>query len=225
MKNLILFFTAAIVSSLIAGCIVSDELTTITIQPDGSADWIRFQSNIRSTEQGAKGVQELQKFVEEFDARSNSDFTRITEAGGEVHEARWVRREEPFTNVIKARFPTASSFEKFGTVKNDKGEVIAPVRFTQNGNRRKISLVVPVPRDEQPETQAPPSPKELREQQANGISETRIVVAGGRIVASQGFVVAGDKRSCLVDANQIAELLRSRPEQVELFIEWELGDK
>ena len=89
MKNLILFFTAAIVSSLIAGCIVSDELTTITIQPDGSADWIRFQSNIRSTEQGAKGVQELQKFVEEFDARSNSDFTRITEAGGEVHEARW----------------------------------------------------------------------------------------------------------------------------------------
>ncbi len=225
MRNAILFFTAAIVSSLIAGCIVSDELTTITIQPDGSADWIRFQSNIRSTEPGAKGAQELKKFVDEFDVRSNSDFTRIIEAGGEVIESRWVRREEPSANLIKARFPTAAALEKFGTIKNDKGEVIAPVRFTQNGNRRKISLVIPVPRDEQPEITTPPSPKELREQQANGISETRIVVAAGRIVASQGFVVAADKRSCLLDVNQIAERLRSRPEQVELFIEWELGDK
>ena len=68
--------------------------------------------------------------------------------------------------------------ESSPTIKNDKGDVIAPVRFTQNGNRRKISLVIPVSRDEQPETQVPPSPKELREQQANGISETRVVVAG-----------------------------------------------
>lgn len=223
MRTVLLVFTGAVVSSLlIAGCIVSDELTTITIQPDGSADWIRFQSNIRSTETGAKGAQELKKFVDEFDARSNSDFGRIKEAGGEVIEARWVRREEPFANLIKARFPTATAFEKFGTIKNEQGEVIAPARFTREGNRRKISLVIPVLRDEQPSTQAPPSPKELREQQASGFSETRIAVAGGRIVASQGFVVASDKRSCLLDANQIAELLRGRPEQVELFITWEL---
>ncbi len=58
--------TAAVVIVLvvIAGCIVSDELTTLTIQPDGSADWIKFQSNIRSTEQGAKGAQELAKFAD-----------------------------------------------------------------------------------------------------------------------------------------------------------------
>lgn len=222
MRNRRMCFAVAIVSSLMAGCIVSDRLTTITIQPDGSADLIRFESNIRSTESGEKGAQELQKFVEEFDARSNSDFARIAEAEGEIVEARWLRRDKPFANVVKARFPTAAALEKFGAIKNDKGEVIAPVQFTQNGNRRKISLLIPVPRDEQPETQAPPSHKQLREQQANGFSETRVAVAGGRIVASQGFVVAGDKRSCLLDVNQIAELLRSRPEQVELFIEWEL---
>lgn len=222
MRNVLLFFTAAIASSLIAGCIVSDELTTITIQPDGSADWIRFQSNIHSTESGEKGAQELKKFVEEFDARSNSDFVRFTEAGGEVLEARWVRREEPFANVVKVRFPTAAALEKFATIKNDKGEVVAPARFTREGNRRKLAIVIPVPRDEQPETKASPSPQELREQQASGFSETRIAVAGGRIVASQGFVVASDKRSCLLDAHQITELLRGRPEQVELFITWEL---
>lgn len=223
MRYVLLFFTAtAVAIGLIAGCIVSDELTTLTIQPDGSADWIRFQSNIRSTESGAKGTQELKKFVEEFDARSNSDFARITEAGGELVEARWVRREEPFANVVKVRFPTAATLEKFFTVKNDKGEVVAPVRFTQEGNRRTISVVIPIPRDEPPETTTPPTPKELREQQANGFSETRVAVVGGRIVASQGFIVANDKRSCLLDSAQIQELLRRRPKQLELFIAWDL---
>lgn len=57
MRKTALLSTAAATIILIVGCIVSDELTTITIQPDGSADWIRFHSNIRSTEKGEKGTQ------------------------------------------------------------------------------------------------------------------------------------------------------------------------
>lgn len=97
MRNTALFSTAAATVVFLIGCIVSDELTTLTIRPDGSADWIRFQSHIRSTIKGENG--------------------------------------------------------------------------------------------------------------------------------QQGFVVAGDKRSCLIDPAQVDELLRSQPEQVELFLEWELGDK
>ncbi len=140
-------------------------------------------------------------------------------------EAHWLRREEPSANVVKARFPTAKALEKFGTIKNDKGEVIASVHFKKDGNRRKISIILPAPREEQPAKQSPRSPQELREQAANGLSETPVVVAGGRIVASQGFVVASDKRSCLLDANQIAELFRNHLEHVELFIEWEVSSE
>ncbi len=225
MKTTAFLSTAAATIILIAGCIVSDELTTITIRPDGSADWIRFQSNIRSTEQGEKGAQELKKFADEFDAHKDSDYVRIIEAGGEVLDARWVQREEPYATVVAARFATASALESFCTIKGEKGEVLAQARFTQDGNRRRLSLSIPVPRDEKPAVKVPPSFKELRDEQANGLSETRLVVAGGQIIASQGFVVAGDKRSCLLDPAQIDELLRSHPEHVELFLEWELGDK
>lgn len=225
MRKTIFLSTAAAALILVAGCIVSDELTTITIQPDGSVDWIRFRSNIRSTEKGAKGEQELKKLVDEFDAHKDSDFVRIAEAGGEVLEARWVRREEPYAALVTARFPTVSAFEKFCTIKDEKGEVLAQPRFTQDGNRRRLSMKIPVPRDEQPAAKAPPSFQEWRDQQANSISETRLVVAGGRIIASQGFVVAGDKRSCLLDPSQIDELLRSHTGHVELFLERELGDK
>lgn len=224
MRKTIFLSTAAAALVLVAGCIVNDELTTITIHPDGSADWIRFQSNIRSTEKGAKGAQELQKLVAEFDAHQDSDFVRITEAGGEVLDARWVRREEPYATLVTARFPTASVFEKFCTIKGEKGEVLAQARFTQEGNRRRISITIPVPHDAEPTPKTSPTMTELRDQQANGISETRLVVAGGHIIASQGFVVAGDKRSCLLDAAQLEKLLGNDSKQVELFVEWELGD-
>lgn len=216
---------AAATLLLLAGCIVSDELTTITIQPDGSADWIRFQSNIRSTEKGEKRTQELKKFVDEFDAQADSECVRIKDAGGEVLEARWVRRAEPFATLASARFPSAAALEKFCTIKGEKGAILAQARFAQCDNRRRLSLQIPMSRGEQSTDKSPPTFKTLREQQANYLSETRVVVAGGRIIASQGFVVADDKRSCLLDSAEIDALLRSDKDHIELFLEWELNGK
>ena len=223
MRKPTLLLTAAAMLVVVAGCIVSDQITTISVQPNGSADWVKFQSNIRSTERGWKGEDELQRFVEEFDAHKDSDYIHITESGGEVLEARWVRREEPCANLVTARFPNWTALQNFGTFKNEKGEVIAQAQFTQNGNRRRLSLVIPVPKDEKSAEQANPTIEQLRQEQANGISETRVVVAGGRIIASQGFSVASDNRSALLDPAKLRELVRSSPEHVELFLEWELS--
>lgn len=210
---------------LIGGCIVSDQLTTITIRPDGSADWLKYQSNIRSTETGAKGAQELKQFIEEFDARKDSDSQRILKAGGEVLESRWLRGEEPYANVAVARFPTPSAFQEFFTIRGEKGEAIVEPLFTQCGNLRRFSLVIAVPRNGVPDAVAIPTFQQARQAQADGISETRIVVAFGRIVDSQGFTVAADKRSALIDPGAIQPLFRSGKEKVELFLEWELDSK
>jgi hypothetical protein len=202
------------------GCIASDELTTLTIRPDGSAELVKLQSNIRSTEPGAKGAQELRQFVEEFDAHQDEDYRRITEVGGKVLEARWLRREEPYAKLLTASFPGASALEGYWTLKGDKGEVIAQSRFTQGGNRRKLSVVITPPKDQkfgEPE-------KPNRQAQADGISETRIVVAGGRIIGSRGFTVAADRRSALLEPSEILAMLQRDRERVELFLEWELGE-
>ena len=225
MRQILLVLATVSAVVLVAGCIVSDELTTITIQPDGSADMVKFCSNIRSTEKGSKAEEELRRYIEAFDGRNDQDYVRITQAGGEVLEARWVRHEEPYANVVTARFPNSTTLENFNTIKGEKGEVIAQAHFTQNGTRRKLSLVIPVPKDEKLTEQPKPTVKQLRQEQANGISETRLIVAGGQIIASQGFSVASDKRSALLDPTEIDELLRSNSEQVELFLEWELNDK
>lgn len=223
MKKELILFTMSTVP-LIIGCIVSDELTTITIRPDGSADWVQFKSNVRSSETGDKRAQELLKFIDEFESHTSSDFVRIAEAGGKVLERRWVESEEPYSTLVKARFPTAAALSRFWTVKGQKGEVLAEANFTRELNRRRLSVTIPGEGGKN-ETKEPLSFRDFREQQANGISETRIVVTDGQIVASEGFVVAGDKRSCLMDPTRIAELLRSTTEQVELFVEWEVAEK
>jgi hypothetical protein len=225
MRKTMLLVTVAATVALVAGCIVSDQITTITVQPDGSADWVRFQSNIRSTEKGLKGAEELRRFVEEFDAHKDSDYVQITQSGGEVLEARWVRNEEPYANLFTARFPNWRALERFCTIKDEKCNVIARPQFTQNGNRRKLLLVVPVPKDEKPAEKPDRTIEKLRQDQANGISETRIVVVGGQIIASQGFTVAGDERSALLEPAKVEELFQTDREQVELFLEWELAGK
>jgi hypothetical protein len=210
--------------SLLGGCIVSDEITTLTILPDGSASWVKFQSNIHSSETGAKGAEELKRFVEEFEAHKDTDYQNIRRAGGEVLEARWVRREEPYAKLMVARLPSASSLRDFCTIKGEKGEVIAQPRFTQSGKRRRFSVEIQASKDERPAEAKRPTTHELRQAEANGISETRIAVAGGQIVASRGFTVAADKRSALLEPVEIQGLLEAGREKVELFLEWDLSD-
>src|SRR5574341_936084 len=152
--------------ALFAGCIVSDQITTLIIRPDGSAELTRLQSNIRSSEAGAKGAEELKRFVEEFDARKDDDQKRIAEAGGTVLESRWLRREEPYANFLVARLPSASALMAFCTQKNDKGEAVLQTRFTENGKRRRLSVAISLPKEEKPGEPAKSTVRELREEQA-----------------------------------------------------------
>jgi len=223
MKTTKLLLTAAALLWLVAGCIVSDELTTLTVQPDGSADWVRFQSNIRSTEKGEKGAEELKRFVEEFEGRRDPECVRIRESGGEILEARWVRRQEPYATVVTARLPSATALEHFCTLKDEKGEAVVQARFAQHGQRRRLTLAIRAPKDDQPAAPSKPTELERRQEQANGFSETRLITSGGQIIASRGFTVAADKRSALLDTSAVQDLLQAGGGQAEIFLEWELA--
>jgi hypothetical protein len=210
-----------LIVGLMAGCIVSDELTTIAIQPDGSADIVKFRSNIRSSEEGSKGEAELQRYVEDFDAHRDSDYVQITQAGGLVAESRWIRKEVPCANVIAASFSNPAGLEKFSTIEGKEGELRLVSHFSRDGARCRFSIAMIPPKDLKLPEPSMLSLKELRQKQADGVSETRFIVAGGQIIASQGFDVAGDKRSAILATEEIEDFLRTKREQVELYLEWE----
>lgn len=122
-------------TALVGGCIVSDQFTTITIHPDGSADLTRFQTDIHPSATGANAEEELRRFVADFDARHDPDLLRIEESGGEIIESRWVRQEVPSSTVVAARLPDVAALEKFCTLRGELGETLVEGRFTQDDHR------------------------------------------------------------------------------------------
>ena len=217
--------TAVAVSAvvLLSGCIVLDEVTTISVHPDGSASLVVFHSNVRSTEAGTNADSELRRYAEDFDARKSEDFIRITQAGGEVVDARWLQREVPYSSLIVARLPTVTALEKFCSIEGKDDDLRLTTQFSANGSRRKLTMVALPPRDFKLPDNSTRSPNEVQQDKANGFSETRIVVTGGQIVASQGWTVASDKSSALLSVDEISRILRNSPDRIELFIEWEVA--
>jgi hypothetical protein len=208
---------------LLAGCIVSDELTTVTIQPDGSATMVTFRSNLRSTQSGQDGERELANYKATFDSRTQDDMVRIREAGGTIVQATWVREQAPLSNIVSVRFPNAAALEKFGTSKNDDGSLQITTQWQSNGAHRKLLVrIMARPGTLDLSQFTAPSIEKLRQQLADGISGTRIAVAGGSITGARGFAVAGDRQSALLDPSEIAKLLRANEGKAELHLDWEV---
>lgn len=222
MKRSLMLLAALFAAAFLGGCIVGDQLTTLTIHPDGSADYVLFRSNLRSTEKGTKAEKELADYKARFDARAEDEFVRIRDCGGKIVQAAWVRSEAPFSNVIHAQFPDASTLEKLGSAKHEDGSPLITTKFHRDGARRKLTVRVAVSPDSIKEPVDPPAKEPIKQAWANGISETRIAVVNGSIVAERGFTVASDKQSALLDGDEIEQLLRNGNGTVELFLEWEV---
>lgn len=214
-----------LIAAGVGGCIVSDQLTTLTIQPDGSADLLLFTSNVHSNEKGVKADEELRNYVADFNAGKDADQARVAAAGGQIVEARWIRDEVPLVNLVRAKLPTAAALERLFTFKREDGTTAVQARFAAAGQRRTLSFHVALAADEQQQANSGPPTDDARQAMANGISETRFAVAGGTIVEARGFVVATDKQSALLDTRQIDELLRHATGPFELFLTWELAEK
>jgi hypothetical protein len=208
--------------AMAGGCVVGDQLTTITICSDGSADLLVMRSNLRSTQQGDDGQKEIADYKTRFDARTEDEFTRIREAGGTAVDGSWVQPEEPLANFVRAHLPTASALEKYGTLKNEDESLRVETQFHLDGSRRRLTVRISVaPALVNAAQVSPSNAEQCRQASANGISETRIAVTGGSITAARGFTVAADKQSALLDGSAIDAVIRTGGDS-ELFLEWEV---
>jgi hypothetical protein len=217
------FCGALICLATLGGCIVSDQLTTFTLQPDGSADLVVFHSNLRSTEQGDRAERELNDYRAKFDAGQQEDVVRVRAAGGRVVDASWIRQQPPMSYYVRALLPDAAALERFLTIRQEDGSPLIATRFHSEGSRRRLTVRVTMPANQQ-ETQPPVAPdvKQIKQALADGISETRIAVVNGSITEARGFIVAGDKRSALLNDQEISDLLRQGEGTTELYLEWDV---
>jgi hypothetical protein len=219
------YLLAALVTLLVlAGCIVGDELTTLTVNPDGSAEYVIFRSNLHSTEVGAKADKEVADYKANFDARGNDEFARIEAAGGSIVATNWLRNESPMSSIVHARFPDVAALEKFWTVRSDDGRSQIATEFASDGLKRRLTVRVLVSPEENQPVEAPAPALPVQQMLANGVSVTRLAVAGGLITGAHGFTVAADRQSAVVNNDEIADAIREGHGTAELYLEWEVAD-
>lgn len=214
--------SALLILLLSAGCIVSDQINTVTVNPDGSAELVMFRSNIRSTQKGEKADKELAGYRRMFDAQTDEGMARIREVGGEILKTVWVRDDVPLSNVLHARFSKASQLEEyFG---RQDGPVQITTQFQSDGLIRRLVFQVTLSSDAlQTSPSAPSSGEEVRQAMANGVTENRIAFVNGSITSSSGFTVANDKQSALVNVSEVLKVLLDQQGQARFFIEWNVS--
>ncbi len=130
---------------LSVGCIVSDRMTTLTVNPDGSAELVSFRSNIRSTLKGDQADKELAQYRKQFDTQSDENFARVREAGGEIVKTLWVRDDEPYSNVIHARFSESSQLEEYCSTEDEDARARVTTEFQSDGLHRSLVFQVTLP--------------------------------------------------------------------------------
>lgn len=208
---------------LLAGCIVGDELTTLTVYLDGSAELVILRSNLHSTEQGEKADKEIAEYRSRFDARTDEEYTRVKEAGGSIVATTWIRQQVPLSNVFHARFPSAAALEKYWTIHSDDGRSQITPQFHTDGVHRRLTFRVTVPQDAgAAPTAVSVEVPQCQQLQANGISVSRFAVANGSITGARGFTIADDKESAVLNNAEIAEALRAGDGTAELYLEWDV---
>jgi hypothetical protein len=215
-------------TAILAGCIANDQITTWVIYPDGSAKFMKIESNVHSTERGPKGERELANYISEFEAGRTGDHLRMKEAGGQLLESRWLNDSEPRANLMVVTFPAAAALERAMSLQDENGHAVVTAKLIFDGSKRRLQWTVNIPPSESTDTtrgepEQVPSYRSVRTAQANGISETRIAITGGKIRDARGFLVASDSQSALLELSTVAELIRlGKP--FDLFLEWELTE-
>ena len=208
-----------------AGCIVQDEFTTLTINADGSGDLIIFRSNIRSTKKGSRAETEMAEYRASFEAQTQDVFKRIRESGARLEMTLWVREQAPMAHVIRASIPDAASLEKLATLGDGGSPISITPKFTITDTHRRLALQLTVRSDHIP----PPISDadrltQFNHARASGISDFRIAISAGNIRDARGFTIAGDRQSVMLDIDEINSLLRSGNGDIEIFVQWEVSD-
>jgi hypothetical protein len=215
----------AALALLLAGCIVQDQSSTLIINPDGSSELVIVRTNIRSTLDGERAASETAEYRRAFDRREQDEFARVRKAGASLEQALWLRRAPPMANVIRVLFPSAAALEKFAEVKTTDGGPDISLEFSQTGTLRRMILGVALPAEgPRPPVQAD-DVERYKLRRAAAVSEIRIALSDGEIVAARGFVTAPDRQSALLDIDEVNSRLHVGDGKAELLLEWEVSEE
>jgi len=200
----------SILAFLTSGCITKDEIVSFVIDPDGAVTFSTYVLNITSDLNGEAGKKELADLIRDHEEKKGSYFENLAKANAKNIKVTILRKTSPASGLITARIPSLKDFAA-GLGDDDFNCTALSTEHTRG--IRCECIITPSKGKELPEPAKP---------RANSFSEIRVSLAEGTIVKAQGFSVAQDKRSALVDMETLEKMENWEVPSATILLEWQI---
>jgi hypothetical protein len=197
---------------LTSGCITKDEITSFVIDPDGAVTFSTYRLNIASDKEGEEGKKELADHIRGLEEKNGGDFADLVKANAKDVKITILRKAAPASVLITAQIPSLKDLAAYLSDSDITCTAISTERT--RGIRCEYTIKSkPSKGEELPEPAKP---------RANSFSEIRVALAEGTIVKAQGFSVAQDKRSALVDMETLEKMEHWEVPSAVILLEWQI---
>ena len=178
------------------------------IDPDGAVTVSKYRSNLTSDQRGEDAKKELADFVRDLEQKSGSDFAKLEKANAKDVTVMILRRAAPASFLVTARIPSLKDLAVYMSDKDTDCTALSTERTRGIQCQLKLSKGKAIP-----EPANPP---------ADSFSEYRFALAEGTIIKAQGFSVAQDKHSALLDLEVLEKMENLEVPSVTFLLEWQI---
>jgi hypothetical protein len=202
---------------LLSACVTGDEITNYVIDRDGAVDFSIYRLNLTSDEKKAADAKEdLSNCIRDLEQMRGNLFTQFAKANAHEVRVAILRKASPASVLITGHIPSLNDFAAYLSEEDkDSSFVCTPI-----SRERTHSLVCELTRKPSKEK----AQTEAVMPQADSFNATRFALTTGNFTKAQGFLLADNKRSALLDVDTIVKMWNSQIPTITLSLEWQIPE-
>ncbi len=212
-------FAIACLTFLFSGCVTGDEISSYVVNPDDSISFSIYRLNLTSDQTGEKAKEELAQYIQNLEGKKGNLFRDLMKGKAKEVRVTVLRSASPASALITGRIPSLEDLAAYGSHEDEDSSFVCKAISTEH-TRGYLCEITRKPSKEK--AQAERTPTEPAESRADSFEEIRFALSEGTITKAEGFMVAHNKRSALLDLDRLMNLWNSRAPKITIALEWQV---
>ncbi|MBN1571154.1 MAG: hypothetical protein JXA73_25185 [Acidobacteria bacterium] len=210
---------AAVIGILVlflSACVTGDEITSYVIEPDGAISFSIYRLNLTSDETGEDAKKDLANYIQELEETRGDLFTNFVRANALEVKVTVLRPTSPASVLITGIIPSLDDFAAYISEEDEDNRLVC-TPISSERTRGLLFELIQKPSKEKAQSE-PDGP------QSDSFDEIRFSLAEGSFTKAQGFLLAHDKRSAILDEDALVKTLNSQIPSITLSLEWQIPE-
>jgi hypothetical protein len=203
-----------ILGLLVTACVTGDDITSYVINPDGSVELSIYRLGLTSNEKKAEDAKEdLTNYIRDLEEMRGNLLTQLAKANAQEVRVAILRRASPASVLITGHIPSLNDFAAYLSEEDKESSfVCTPIsrerthglecELTRKQSQGKAQIEAVMP-------------------QADSFNATRFALAAGNFTKVQGFLLANNSRSALLDVDA---MMNSQTPTITVLLEWQIPE-